>query len=63
MDDFVQLISNVGFPITAFCALYYMLNTTIKELTNVLKMNTSVTEKCNGLLIHLLNTKGDDIEV
>lgn len=35
-SDFVQLISNVGFPIAAFCAMYYMCNNTIKENTKVL---------------------------
>lgn len=35
-SDFVQLISNVGFPIAAFCAMYYMCNTTIKENTKAL---------------------------
>lgn len=48
-SDFVQLISNVGFPIAAFCAMYYMCNTTIKENTNALN--------------ELVNTlKGDDKE-
>ena len=36
MDDFVTLISNVGFPIAAFCAMFYMCNTTIKENTKAL---------------------------
>lgn len=31
-----QLISNVGFPIAAFCAMFYMCNTTIKENTKVI---------------------------
>lgn len=35
-SDFVQLISNVGFPIAAFCAMYYMCNNTIKENTKAL---------------------------
>lgn len=34
--DLTQLISNVGFPIAAFCAMYYMCNTTIKENTKAL---------------------------
>ena len=32
----IQLISNVGFPIAAFCAMFYMCNTTIKENTKVI---------------------------
>lgn len=35
-DAMVQLISNVGFPIAAFCAMFYMCNTTIKENTKVI---------------------------
>lgn len=31
-----QIISNVGFPIAAFCAMFYMCNTTIKENTKVI---------------------------
>lgn len=32
----IQLVSNVGFPIAAFCAMFYMCNTTIKENTKVI---------------------------
>ena len=35
-DAMIQLISNVGFPIAAFCAMFYMCNTTIKENTKVI---------------------------
>ncbi len=35
-DTLAQLISNVGFPIAAFCAMFYMCNTTIKENTKVI---------------------------
>lgn len=35
-DALIQLISNVGFPIAAFCAMFYMCNTTIKENTKVI---------------------------
>lgn len=35
-DALAQLISNVGFPIAAFCAMFYMCNTTIKENTKVI---------------------------
>ena len=34
--DLNQLISNVGFPIAAFCAMFYMCNTTIKENTKAI---------------------------
>lgn len=36
MDEWMQLISNVGFPIAAFCAMFYMCNTTIKENTKAI---------------------------
>ena len=36
MDEITTLISNVGFPIAAFCAMFYMCNTTIKENTKAL---------------------------
>lgn len=31
-DILVQMVSNVGFPIAAFTAMYYMCNTTIKDV-------------------------------
>jgi len=31
-DILVQMVSNVGFPIAAFAAMYYMCNTTIKDV-------------------------------
>lgn len=36
MEEFTSLISNVGFPIAAFCAMFYMCNTTIKENTRAI---------------------------
>lgn len=36
MDEIIALISNVGFPIAAFCAMFYMCNTTIKENTKAI---------------------------
>lgn len=31
MDMLTQLIGNIGFPIAAFAAMYYMCNTTLGE--------------------------------
>lgn len=31
MEMFSQLIGNIGFPIAAFAAMYYMCNTTLGE--------------------------------
>lgn len=53
MDQaFINSISNVGFPIAAFCMMFYMCNTTIKE-------NTKVVSEC-AELIRTLMPKGDD---
>ena len=48
-----QIISNVGFPIAAFCAMFYMCNTTIKENTKVI-----------GELSHLIRKEkeADDVQ-
>ena len=35
-NEIATLISNVGFPIAAFCAMFYMCNTTIKENTKAI---------------------------
>lgn len=51
-NDFIQLISNVGFPIAAFCMMYYMCNTTIKE-------NTKVVADCAELIRHIIDRKED----
>ena len=43
MDDISSIISNVGFPIAAFCAMFYMCNTTIKENTKaILECTTAI---------------------
>lgn len=52
MDDFVPLITNVGFPIAAFVMMYYMCNTTIKE-------NTKVVSDCAELIRTIVHGKED----
>lgn len=52
-SEFVTLISNVGFPIAAFCAMFYMCNTTIKE-------NTKVVSDCAELIRHITSDKKGD---
>ena len=47
-DAFMQLISNVGFPIAAFCAMFYMCNTTIKENTKVISELSHLIRKAEG---------------
>ena len=53
MENFITtLISNVGFPIAAFCAMFYMCNTTIKE-------NTKAIAECTTA-IKTLEDKGKE---
>ena len=51
MNSFVEFIRDVGFPIAAFCAMFYMCNTTIKENTKVISE-----------LSHFVRKLGDDDE-
>lgn len=45
MNDIVQIISTVGFPIAACCGLFYLYDKTIKELTNTLnKLEIAISE-------------------
>lgn len=53
MDEWTQLISNVGFPIAAFCAMYYMCNTTLKE-------NTKAVSDCTELIRTILAKEEKD---
>ena len=48
MDEIITLISNVGFPIAAFCAMYYMCNTTIKENTKAISDCTTIIKIIRG---------------
>lgn len=51
--ELMTLISNVGFPIAAFCMMFYMCNTTIKE-------NTQVVADCAELIRHIVDHKKGD---
>ena len=42
MDEFTTFVSNVGFPIAAFCAMFYMCDKTIKENTKAVQECTEV---------------------
>lgn len=51
MDDFTvfsQLIGSVGFPIVAFCAIFYLYDKTVKELTVTIK-------KIDSTLQHIIS--------
>lgn len=56
-NQILQAVSTVGFPIVAFGLMYYMINTSLKELKENLTKNTSVIEK---LLILLTGKKEDE---
>lgn len=44
-NDILTAISSVGFPIVACGALFYMINTTMKELTNVIgKLDKTISK-------------------
>lgn len=43
-------ISSVGFPIVAFAAMFWMMNTTIKELTATISANTQAVAKLMAYL-------------
>lgn len=42
MNAVFSLISNVGFPIAAFIAMFWMTNTTLKDLKSVITENTTL---------------------
>lgn len=45
MQEIVQMISTVGFPIAACCGLFYLYDKTIKDLTNTLnKLEIAISE-------------------
>lgn len=53
MDEITTLISNVGFPIAAFCAMYYMCNTTLKE-------NTKAVSDCTELIREIITQRREE---
>ena len=54
--DLNNLVSNMGFPIAAFCAMFYMCNTTIKE-------NTIAIQECTKAIILLENDRKEEEDV
>lgn len=45
MGDITQLISSVGFPIVVCIGMWNYINTTMKELTNVINNNNVALER------------------
>lgn len=50
MQAVQSFISSVGFPIVAFAAMFWMMNTTIKELTVTISANTQAVAKLMAYL-------------
>lgn len=50
MQAVQTFISSVGFPIVAFAAMFWMMNTTIKELTATISANTQAVAKLMAYL-------------
>ena len=46
--EIISAIGSVGFPIVACCALFWMVNTTMKELTKAINDLTDTIER-NGV--------------
>lgn len=42
MGTVISMISNIGFPIAAFVAMFWMTNTTLKDLKTVITENTTL---------------------
>ena len=49
IQEITQVISSVGFPIVACGALFWMINTTMKDLRDVITQLTKTIEKTNKL--------------
>jgi RNA-splicing ligase RtcB len=49
IQEITQVISSVGFPIVACGALFWMINTTMKDLRDTLTQLTKTIEKTNKL--------------
>lgn len=56
MDEVVQLISTVGFPIVCVMFLWRYVNTTMKEFTDTMRENTAILTK----LMQKLDDLGGD---
>lgn len=51
-QELVQAISTVGFPIVCCCALFWMINTTMKELKDVIAGLTQSITLMNDKMGH-----------
>ena len=60
VDVISQLISNVGFPIAAFCLMFWMLNTTMKEMREASEQNTVAISELTAMVKTLIERLGED---
>ena len=60
MDQFISLISNVGFPIACTVVLFMLYNTTITSVQKSIDNNTETTNKLCKLINDFIDkiTKG-----
>lgn len=56
-QELVQAISTVGFPIVCCCALFWMINTTMKELKDAIAGLTQSITLMNDRMEH-----GNDVQ-
>lgn len=49
IQEITQVISSVGFPIVACGALFWMINTTMKDLRDVIVQLTKTIENANRM--------------
>lgn len=55
-NEVAQLVGTLGFPIIACCALFWMLNTTLKENT---ESNRNITTAILELTTYIKSKEGD----
>lgn len=51
-NELLQAISTVGFPIVCCCALFWMINTTMKELKDAITGLTQTVSLINARMEH-----------
>lgn len=60
MSSIATIVSSVGFPIVACCAMAWFIATTFRDFNNLMTKNNVLTEE---LIALLKNDKGDDDDV
>lgn len=55
-----ELVNAVGFPVAAFCLMFYMVNSTLKELQTTVNKNTEVIVRLEEKLDKEVNREVSD---